>query len=330
MKGLGFLPLFVSASVTVASAADYNLSADGVTDTYRLISEAGYFAETEGGQTPDEFMCHGDVRHISQIFDNNLQQHVFAFDIHIDYALNGVKVTDGNKGELVDRQRNEIKCMSDVPGTVAQAGETITYKWKFRLPEGMRTTSEFCHVHQIKGMGSSDAVAHQVITLTCRSTSSGQQLQVINVPYEGAANVYLAQIDLSKVIGRWVQASETFTVGHHGNYRLTLADAVTGDTILSVNKDDIEIWRETDDDSTMRAKWGIYRSLGANLALKGQLKSERVLFADFQTIKGTDAIDDIFEDKVQDDGLYYDLMGRPVLYPSRGIYIRNGKKYLFP
>jgi hypothetical protein len=27
-----------------------------------------------------------------------------------------------------------------------------------------------------------------------------------------------------------------------------------------------------------------------------------------------------------EDGLYYDLQGRPVETPSRGVYVRNGKK----
>lgn len=310
----------------------YTLSADGVSDTYSLIEKSGFYAETTGKQSPDDFMGHSSFRHISQLFDEFLLKHVFAFDIHIDYEEGGKKVTDGNKSELVDRQRNEIKCMDNVEGTVAADGETIRYKWRFKLPEGMKTTSEFCHIHQIKGMGSGEEVAHPVFTFTCRTTSSKQVLQVINVPYEGAANVVLAQTDLKPLLGKWIEAEEFVTVGHHGAYRLTLTDIEARKVIVMVNNPNIEVWRYTSDNSTMRGKWGIYRSLGADLKLKSQLRSERVLFADFEAEKlsGNDAgiLNISGELPFSGDESIYDLTGRRVTDPAPGIYIKNGKKII--
>ena len=40
---------------------------------------------------------------------------------------------------------------------VARQGEELVLRWKFRLPEGMQTTKNFCHVHQIKGIDNSEA-----------------------------------------------------------------------------------------------------------------------------------------------------------------------------
>ena len=280
--------------------------------------------------SPDAFMGHQHYNHISQIHDPSLDGYVFAFDIHIDYPEGDTHVTDGNKGTLIDRQRNEIKCMSSQPATVAKSGETITYTWKFMLPEGMLTTSAFCHIHQIKGMGDSQAVAHPVFTLTCRTSGKRQVLQCINVPYEGASNVNLAQIDLSTVTGRWIQARETFTVGRHGQYSLTLTDALTGAMIMNVDKSDIEVWRDTDDLSTLRGKWGIYRSLGEGLSLKSQLRSERVLFADFEIRKGDpeSSITETPADCRDDNGPAYNLAGQPVDNNYHGIIVRKGIKIL--
>ena len=325
-KGILFLTL--SACVAAHAQGSYLLKADGKTDTYTLIERSGFYAETSGRQTPDEFMMHGEYRHISQTFDSSLGEYVFAFDIHIDYDQDGRLVTDGNKSELIDRQRNEIKCMDDVDGTVAADGETIRYRWKFMLPEGMLTSSEFCHIHQIKGMGSGPEVAHPVFTLTCRTASSRQVLQVINVPYEGASNVNLAQIDLSKFLGKWIEADETVTVGRHGRYSLTLTDLATGSKIADINESDIAVWRDTSDRSTMRGKWGIYRSLGTDLKLLPQLRSERVLFADFEAVKGDEEAGVTGVDEDCGDDTIYDLSGRRVENPSPGIYIRNRKKII--
>ena len=323
------LPL-VPLSAPAVSPATHSLKADGTTETYRLISEAGFYTETSANMSPDAFMGHQHYNHISHIHDPSLDGYVFAFDIHIDYPEGDTHVTDGNKGTLIDRQRNEIKCMSSQPATVAKSGETITYTWKFMLPEGMLTTSAFCHIHQIKGMGDSQAVAHPVFTLTCRTSGKRQVLQCINVPYEGASNVNLAQIDLSTVTGRWIQARETFTVGRHGQYSLTLTDALTGAMIMNVDKSDIEVWRDTDDLSTLRGKWGIYRSLGEGLSLKSQLRSERVLFADFEIRKGDpeSSITETPADCRDDNGPAYNLAGQPVDNNYHGIIVRKGIKIL--
>lgn len=318
------------AAAFSCGAAEYVVTADGKTDAYKLITDAGFFVESTTNYGYNEYLCHADYNHIRQLKDSFLDKYVFAFDIHIDYPDGkGGTILDGNQGEIVDRQRNEIKCMSKVPGTVAFLDQKITYSWKFMIPVGMQTTSEFCHIHQIKGMGSTAAVRHPVITFTCRTKKGKQVLQVINVPYEGSSNVYLAETDLVALEGHWLEATESLQIGQHGQYACTIVDLNTGETVVSVYKTDISIWRDTDDQSCMRGKWGIYRSLGTDLALVPELRNERMLFADFKAEKGVFTAIDVLEvDADTDTAQAYDVFGRPVDENSyKGIIIKGGKRY---
>lgn len=218
------------------------------------------------------------VQHIRQVPDATLGRSVFAFDIHIG--------TDTNKGEDVDRQRNEIKTDKSSPSSmVAQKGQTLENRWLFKLPAGMQTTSEFSHVHQIKGldnaMGTAD-ISKPVITFTCRSTGTGQKFQVIYVAptSEGSVLTYLANVDLSDFLGEWVEVTESMVCSAPGgSYSVTIRRLCDGETLVSVSQDGLKMWREGTDG--MRPKWGMYRSFGAGHSLSGQLRDETLLFADF-------------------------------------------------
>ena len=152
------------------------LRADGNDEgTYSLILERGYNYET-----PDESGDHKNApfRHIHQRYDNVLKKNVFDFYIHIQND------DDRGKTDITDRQRNEIKTDAKSPASmVAQEGETLRISWKFRLPEGFKTTTKFCHIHQLKGIDNSEGTADvgmPLITFTCRTLSNGkQQFQVI-------------------------------------------------------------------------------------------------------------------------------------------------------
>lgn len=112
---------------------DGTLYADGNdAKTYELILACGYNHEA-----PDNWHPEGNVRHIGQSYDKELDKYVFDFHLHI--------LTDGDKDKpLKDRQRNEIKTDAGSPASmVAQNGETLRMTWKFRLPEGMKTTKSF-------------------------------------------------------------------------------------------------------------------------------------------------------------------------------------------
>lgn len=258
------------------------LRADGNTEgTYALITGCGYNYET-----PDMSGAHAEApfQHIRQSYDETLASYVFDFYIHVEND------DDRGKPNITDRQRNEIKTDAKSPASmVGQPGEELLIRWKFRLPEGMQTTKNFCHVHQIKGIDNASATAdvgNPLITFTARTLSNGkQELQVIYVGPTSAAtgNVYLARTALSEFLGEWVEAEEHIGCGTEGSYRLVVKRLSDGKELISVWEPSLDMWR--DGATGMRPKWGIYRSFGAGGSLKPELRDEILLFADFSVEK---------------------------------------------
>lgn len=258
------------------------LKADGNTaGTYALIRTCGYNYET-----PDTSGAHAQepFQHIRQSWDKELGSYVFDFVIHVD--------NDDDRGlpNIKDRQRNEIKTDAKSPASmVGQEGDEMVFRWKFRLPEGMRTTTKFCHLHQIKGIdnaaGTAD-VGNPLITFTARTLSNGkQQLQVIFVgpTADATGNVYLARADLAEFLGRWIEVEERIVCGAKGSYEVSMKRVGDGRELIAVAKTALTMWR--DGTTGMRPKWGIYRSFGAGGSLKPELRDEILHFADFSVEK---------------------------------------------
>lgn len=258
------------------------LVADGADEaTYTLITAQGYNQEA-----PDTSGAHAAVpfRHIRQAFDEEVKRWVFDFYIHVE--------NDNDRGnpQKTDRQRNEIKTDGHSPASmIAQRGETLVMRWKFRLPEGMRTTSKFCHIHQLKGIdnkaGTAD-VSLPLITFTPRTLSNGtRRLQVIYVaPTEqGAGNNYLAQVDLADFLGEWVAVTERVRFDYGGSYSLHIVRISDGRELLRIDDRTLDLWRTGT--AGLRPKWGIYRSIGDVGSLKNELRDEIVRFADFEIEK---------------------------------------------
>lgn len=258
------------------------LVADGDSDgTYRLITSCGYNYETS--DTSNEHAA-APFQHIRQSWDAGLGKYVFDFYIHAQID------DDRGKADVRDRQRNEIKTDGHSPASmVGQQGETLRIRWKFRLPEGMLTTNKFCHVHQIKGIdnaaGTAD-VGNPLITFTARTLSNGkQQFQVIFVgpTADKTGNVYLARADLAELLGEWVEVEEQFTCGMSGSYSVRVRRLSDGREVVALSDAALKMWREGT--TGLRPKWGIYRSVGADGALRGALRDEVLRFADFSIEK---------------------------------------------
>ena len=269
---------------TPAEPAEGVLSADGNSaGTYALITGCGYNYET-----PDTSGAHASepFQHIQQSFDETLGKYVFDFYIHVD--------NDDDRGlaNVKDRQRNEIKTDGHSPASmVGQTGDTMIFRWKFRLPEGMQTTNKFCHIHQIKGLDNKEGTADvgtPTITYTLRTQSNGkQQFQIIyvgpSVNGKAAENEYLAKADLSDFLGQWVEIEERIVVGTEGSYSTSIKRLSDGKQLVSVKDVAKCIWREGT--TGMRPKWGIYRNFGTNGDLKPALRDEILKFADFSVEK---------------------------------------------
>jgi len=120
------------------------LKADGAGNTYELITSV-----LAPGSNPIEAPDCGHMdfgEHIDEIFDNDLNAHVFRFYIHTDQ--------DNDRCINFDRQRNEIKSFDKSPdNTLGVENEKVIYRWKFKLPAGFQSSPKFTHIHQLKSVG---------------------------------------------------------------------------------------------------------------------------------------------------------------------------------
>jgi hypothetical protein len=242
------------------------LTADGRTEPYALIERVlGAPPETPDCSHP------GFGPHITQTMDKELGEYVFVFNIHV--------APDNDRCRKFDRQRLEIKTEGTSPSYVKGfLKDSVTYRWRFRLPDGFRPSTGFTHIHQIKAFDG-DA-GPPIITLTPRS-GTPNKLQLIHTNSSHVSKT-LAETDLDPFIGEWVEAYEKITYNTHGTYSLVIRRLRDGSQLLSYSNGDIDLWRKGT--TVERPKWGIYRSLKN----PDQLRDEQVKFDRFCLAKGND------------------------------------------
>jgi hypothetical protein len=247
--------------------AQVHLSADGITDTYTLINQ------TLGGTAEEVPDCsHPEFGpHINQAYDNDLGKSVFVFSIHV--------TPDNDRCVAFDRQRNEIKTYGPSPDYLKGFyGDTVTFRWRFRLDDGFQPSPNFTHIHQIKA-GDGDA-ANPIITLTPRA-GAPDHLQLIHVDSANHSTT-LATTNLAPFKGAWVEAYEVISYAFDGSYAITLTNLGDGTVLFSYGAGTIDMWRNQT--TFVRPKWGIYRSLNS----PQYLRDEDVRFDNFCLAKGTD------------------------------------------
>ncbi|MFC4262054.1 beta strand repeat-containing protein [Ferruginibacter yonginensis] len=262
-------------AILQSNIAQVSLSADGPGNTYELINSKlapGY----DVVEAPDD--SHTTFgRHIAEVFDNSLNKNVFEFYSHVS--------TDGDPSTgSADRQRVEIKTYASSPANlIGTNGETVTYKWLFKIPNGFKASSSFTHLHQIKPVNGDDA--DPIFTLTARK-GTPNKLELIYVETSASASFKAAIIDLTLLEGQWVSVIENIVVGNpalgtSGKYAITLKRVSDGAVLLNYTNNNIATIRT--DNSFIRPKWGIYRSLNT----PADLRDEAVRFADFSIAEGT-------------------------------------------
>ena len=234
------------------------LKSDGPGNTYELINSVlapGY----EAVEHPE---CNHSAfgRHIAEVWDEDLKENVFEFYSHV--------TPDNDRCEKLDRQRVEIKTYESSPENLkGTLGETVTYKWKFKLPKGFQPSSNFTHLHQIKAVGGSQDLP--IFTITARKAKVNQLLVIHNNENT------IATADLSEFEGTWVEITEKIKIGANGTYSISIKKIKNGKELLSFKSDNIMTIRG--DNDFIRPKWGIYRSLKK----AEDLRDEAVLFNDF-------------------------------------------------
>jgi hypothetical protein len=292
MCGRDVRKLGLALAVGLASAAALNaqtqtpvhVTADGITQPETHVGNVLQAPP----ETPDcSHLSFGP--HLTQAPDSVLGSYVFVFNMHV--------VPDNDRCTATDRQRLEVKTEGHSNPTPSQdyivghLGDTVTHRWRFMLPVGFQPSASFTHIHQIKAFDGDDS--NPLITLTPRFGSPNTiQLLLIDSTLASppGQTITLTQVPLAPFLGQWVEAYEKITYGHTieegattpGQYSILINRLSDGATVFSYSNSNIDMWRVGT--TTIRPKWGIYRSL----ANAQQLRDEQVSFNNFCIAKGTD------------------------------------------
>ena len=241
------------------------LEADGPGNTYELINSI----LAPGNNVVENPECvHPEFgRHIAEVWDTELNQYVFEFYIHVS--------PDNDRCINFDRQRVEIKTYEPSPkNLIGVTGETVVYKWKFRIPAGFQPSTSFTHIHQIKAVGGDDS--DPIFTLTARKATPDR----IELIHNNTTKVSTADLSLFK--GVWVEVTERVKIDSiHGTYSITIKKVSDGTAILSYTNNDLMTIRYNN--TFIRPKWGIYRSLNN----PSVLRDEAMRFAGFSISEET-------------------------------------------
>lgn len=251
--------LFALSLISIISNAQSILNADGPGSTYELINNILAPGATSM-ETPDQCTSHPAFgRHIAEVWDATLNQFVFEFYIHVPPTTTVTATTaDNDRCVAFDRQRVEIKTYEASPDSLkGTLGETVSYKWRFRLPIGFLPSPNFTHIHQIKAVGGDDD--SPLFTLTPRYSSSGNTLQLIYVKDSTSGTTTYTTAPLTNFLGVWVEVTERILIGTNGTYSVNVTRVSDGATLLNYNNSNIQTIRSSN--TFIRPKWGIYRSL---------------------------------------------------------------------
>ena len=244
------------------------LNANGPGNTYERITS--FLAPGNGVsavEAPDLYHPWSSGRHIAEVLDSELNKYVFEFYSH---ALLDNEPVDPT---LTDRQRVEIKTYAASPDNLkGTLGENIIYKWRFKIQNGFKPSANFTHLHQIKAVDGDDS--SPLFTLTPR-LGTPNKLELIYVANANSSTDKLSIVDLLPFEGIWVDAEEMIQVGSSGTYSITLKKHSDGTVLLSYSNANIATIRP--DNTFIRPKWGIYRSLNDIV----NLRDEAVRFSDF-------------------------------------------------
>jgi len=249
------LPFFCHSQVV--------LKADGPGNTYELINSV----LSPGNEAVEHPECiHSSFgRHIAEVWDEDLKENVFEFYSHVS--------PDNDRCEKLDRQRIEIKTYEPSPDNLkGTLGETVMYKWKFKLPKGFQPSTNFTHLHQIKAVGGSQDLP--LFTLTARKSKINQLIVIHD------NETIVASANLSEFEGVWVEITEKIKIGANGTYSITIKKVKGGEELLSFSSNDLMTIRP--DNDFIRPKWGIYRSLKK----AADLRDEAVRFNEFSVKEG--------------------------------------------
>lgn len=284
MKNTPFYIIVLVLTSFAGNAQVVTLNADGPdgVGTYELITNELAPGTANGAIEAPDAIHPGFGRHIAEVFDTELNKNVFEFYSHVSNTPPDNEPVAGK----TDRQRVEIKSYNPSPDNLkAVIGETVQYKWRFKVPAGFKPTTSFTHIHQVKAVDGDDD--DPLFTLTLRKLSNGgTRLELIYDKDAAAATVKYQNLNMSLFEGIWVEAVETIKVGLQGTYSIIIKKVSDGTVLMDYSNANIQTIRPAYTSATgvvyaansfIRPKWGIYRSL-ADIS---NMRDEAMRFSDF-------------------------------------------------
>ncbi|MDR6941139.1 heparin lyase I family protein [Mucilaginibacter pocheonensis] len=240
------------------------LKANGSNDAYQQISGV------LGGDACEVPDCAHPVKHITEVFDKQLNEYVFVFHSHVR--------EDNDRCRNYDRERVEIKTYGPSAAKLkGEQGETVVYKWKFKIDSGFKAQPTFTHIHQIKA-GDGDSGA-PIVTFTPRF-GEPDKFEIIHTgSVKETSQGVLIRVNLAEFKGTWVEVTERLRYDSHGTYSADIKRVADGKVLLNYTNNDIDLWRKGT--SFCRPKWGIYRSLKS----PAYIRDEDVRFADIAVLE---------------------------------------------
>ncbi|GIQ61099.1 hypothetical protein Flavo103_42340 [Flavobacterium collinsii] len=270
--------------ISFAGHAQVTLNADGPggVGTYELITNALAPGTANGAIEAPDAIHPGFGPHITEVFDADLNKNVFVFHSHVSNTPPDNEPVAGK----TDRQRVEIKSYNPSPNNLKGIiGETVRYKWRFKIPVGFKPTTSFTHIHQVKAVDGDDD--DPLFTITLRKLSTGAtRLELLYDENAATATTKYALPALSLFEGVWVEATETIKIGINGTYAMVIKKVSDGTVLVDYNNSNVQTIRPAytaangtvyTANSFIRPKWGIYRSL-TDIA---NMRDETLLFSDF-------------------------------------------------
>lgn len=283
MKNTPFYIIVLVLTSFAGNAQAVTLNADGPdgVGTYELITNALAPGTANGAIEAPDAIHPGFGRHITEVFDTELNKNVFEFYSHVSNTPPDNEPVAGK----TDRQRVEIKSYNPSPDNLkAVIGEMVQYKWRFKVPAGFKPTTSFTHIHQVKAVDGDDD--DPLFTLTLRKLSNGgTRLELIYDKDAAAATIKYQNLNMSLFEGIWVEAVETIKVGLQGTYSIIIKKVSDGTVLMDYSNANIQTIRPAYTsaagvvyaaNSFIRPKWGIYRSL-ADIA---NMRDEAMRFSD--------------------------------------------------
>src|SRR3954452_17288091 len=151
-----------------------------------------------------------------------------------------------------DRQRNEVRGMMSLGHAVNMLkGQTWKITYSLFIPDTLKATTSFSHIMQMKMPGTG---TNPIVVMSLRRYSGVQKIEMKVT--EG--NVTVGAVDLEPLQNHWIDVDYEMTVGDAPDGKIRWAIHDGGKTVIDTTATGLDTFLG----DRVRAKWGIYRSLG--------------------------------------------------------------------